>query len=401
MKILFVINTMGCGGAEAALLALLHRPELAGHELHLRVLLGQGELIGRLPPYVKLLDPVDPTDVLSKAGKKTLYRRTAKLVTRRRALLRNAPYIAGNALHMLKSGGILPDKLLWRAVAEGSEPPPEDYDLAVAYLEGGATYYVSRHVRAKRKVAFVHVDYALAGYTRALDRGCYDAFDRVFCVSDEVRAAFLSVYPEYADKTGVFHNLIDRARILELSEQDGGFADGWDGPRILTVGRLEKQKAIEISVEAMALLRSRGLRARWYVLGEGGERPALERQIAAAGLETDFLLPGVVSNPYPYYRQADLYVHCSRFEGRSIAIQEAQTLGKCVVVSDCSGNREQVTDGVDGLLTPLSPDAIADTVERALADDALRARLGAAAAEKRFGAEHVGALLTDEMTKAR
>ena len=106
-------------------------------------------------------------------------------------------------------------------------------------------------------------------------------------------------------------------------------------------------------------------------------------------LEKDFLLPDVTDNPYPCFRQADLYVHCSRFEGRSIAIQEAQTLGKCVIVSDCSGNREQVTHGVDGLLTELSPEAIADAIELALTDEVLRTRLGRAAAQKRFDTESI------------
>lgn len=387
-KVLFVMNTMGRGGAEVALLALLNRPEMAEHEVSLYVMLGQGELIGRLPGSVRLLNSsFESADVLSAAGKRVMYGRIAKRILSRGSLLRNLPYMADNGIRMLRGGGIRADKLLWKAVADGTPPPDEEYDLAVAYLEGGATYYVSRCVKAKRKVAFIHVDYSHAGYTRRLDKGCYREFDRIFCVSDEVRTAFLNIYPEYAGRTGVFHNLIDRERILAMSEKGTGFTDDFDGPRILTVGRLVPQKAIGLSVEAMTILKRRGVRARWYVLGEGEERPALEKQIAAAGLEEVFLLPGVVDNPYPYYRQADLYVHCSRFEGRSIAIQEAQTLGKCVIVSDCSGNREQVIDGVDGILTELSPGDMADVIGRALEDGELRARLGKAAAERQFDTE--------------
>ena len=65
-----------------------------------------------------------------------------------------------------------------------------------------------------------------------------------------------------------------------------------------------------------------------------------------------------MTNPYPYLRQADVYVHASRFEGKSIAIQEAQVLGKAIVVSDCSGNREQVEPGKDGLMCDLTPEAV-------------------------------------------
>lgn len=389
-KVLFTINTLGRGGAETALAALLRHPEAAKHDLSLYVMLGQGELSDRLPGYVRLMNrDYSCSDVLSAKGKRIMYGRIAKLILGRGSLAKNLPYMVRNGLIMLRGDGIRADKLLWRAIADGTKPPEEEYDTAIAYIEGAAAYYVSRSVKAERKIAFIHVDYRQAGYTRGLDRGCYDAFDRIFCVSDEVKAAFLSVYPEYTDKTAVFHNLIDRQHILAMSEKGRGFTDDYDGLRILTVGRLVPQKAIELSVDAMAILKSRGIRARWYVLGEGGERPALERRIADAGLKEVFLLPGVTDNPYPYFRQADLYVHCSRFEGRSIAIQEAQTLGKCIVVSDCSGNREQVEDGIDGLMTALDPEDIADTVQRALGDAGLRERLGRAAADRRFDTENV------------
>ena len=118
--------------------------------------------------------------------------------------------------------------------------------------------------------------------------------------------------------------------------------------RLLTVGRLTSQKAYEIAIDAMKLLKEKGVQAHWYVLGEGELREVLQRQINRLGLEKDFLLLGAVENPYPYYAQCDLYVHATRFEGKSIAVQEAKILGCPILVSDCNGNREQVKDGVDG-----------------------------------------------------
>ena len=76
----------------------------------------------------------------------------------------------------------------------------------------------------------------------------------------------------------------------------------------------------------------------------------LEKQREELGLTGDFLMPGAVANPFPYFKQSDIYVHASRFEGKSIAIQEAQTLGCAIIASDCNGNREQIIDGEDGLL---------------------------------------------------
>lgn len=97
----------------------------------------------------------------------------------------------------------------------------------------------------------------------------------------------------------------------------------------------------------MKILKDHGVKARWYVLGEGELREKLQSQINRLGLQNDFVLLGAKTNPYPYYRQCDLYVHATRFEGKSIAIQEAQTLGCTILVSDSSGNREQVIQGED------------------------------------------------------
>lgn len=108
----------------------------------------------------------------------------------------------------------------------------------------------------------------------------------------------------------------------------------------------------------------------------------MQEQIDALGLTEDFILYGAVNNPYPFMKQADIYVHASRFEGKSIAIQEAQILGKPMVVSDCSGNREQVCHGRDGLMCGLTPDSLAENIMLLLEDEALRGKLGAAAAKK-------------------
>ena len=91
-----------------------------------------------------------------------------------------------------------------------------------------------------------------------------------------------------------------------------------------------------------------------------------------------------MENPYPYYKQCDLYVHATRFEGKSIAIQEAQTLGCAIIASDCNGNREQIVSGVDGILCELTTEGISGSVAELLDDTGKRERLAKAAAEKKL-----------------
>lgn len=107
----------------------------------------------------------------------------------------------------------------------------------------------------------------------------------------------------------------------------------------------------------------------YVLLGQGELRNKLQQKIDSLGLKEDFLLLGAKENPYPYYKQCDLYVHATRFEGKSIAIQEAQVLGCTILVSDCSGNREQVENGTDGILCQLSPEDISRKIAELLGNE--------------------------------
>lgn len=387
-ELLFVINTLGRAGAETALVELLNRLDPEEYRAELYVLANQGDMVSEIPKHVRLLNRhFEAISVLDPEGQKALRRQVWKAMFNRLTVVKCFPYLIKNFCAMLSERKVLPDKLLWRVMSDGGQRMEKRYDLAVAFLEGGASYYVSNHVKADRKAAFLHVDYGRAGYTRSLDRDCYLKFDKIFAVSGEVKEAFLEVYPECESRTDIFHNLIDGERIHVKAKDSGGFEDDFSGQRILTVGRLTKQKAFEISVEAMKLLKDEGLRVRWYVLGEGDQRKVLEEQIRTLGLEEDFLLLGAVDNPYPYMLQADVYVHASRYEGKSIAIQEAQILGKAILVSDCSGNREQVEHDVDGMMCDLSPAGIAAGIGELLRDEGKRKRLGEAAACKHMAEE--------------
>ena len=382
-KVLFVINTLGCAGAETALIELFRTMDKDAYEISLYVLMGQGEMIDKIPGNVKVLNEHYCRDsVLSKQGKQAMIKTVWKSFWKNGRELSKFAYMVRTYSAMQKKGKIQPDKILWRVVSDGSPRLQETYDLAVAYLEGGSTYYVAEHVKAKKKVAFVHIDYESSGYTKEMDRNCYDKIDRIFTVSDEVKKHFLNFYPKYQDKVMVFHNIINQEAIIEKAEEGPGFTDTFDGIRLLTVGRLNYQKAYDIAIDAMKRIKDAGYKARWYILGEGSERNMLEKKVKELGLEKEFLMPGAVSNPFPYYKQADIYVHATRFEGKSIAIQEAQTLGCAIVASDCNGNREQIIHGKDGLLCKLDPKSIADSIISLIDDKEKRRKISEAARKK-------------------
>lgn len=380
-KILFVINTLGMAGAEKALIEMIKRLDTEKYKVSLFVLMNQGELRNELPPGVEFLNSkFDDCPIHGEEGKRHLKNHVITTLLKKGTIFKCLPYMLIEGIRMIFRGKIRPDKLLWRAMAVGAEHFNEEYDLAVAYIEGGAAYYVRDFVNARRKAGFIHIDYKEAGYTRSLDKDCYCSFDKVFTVSDEVKDVFEIVYPELKERTEVFHNLLDFEGIKKKAELDGGFADDFTGTRILSIGRLNLQKSFEVSIRAMKLLKDAGTVAKWYILGEGDQREFLEKEIEKLDLKEDFILLGNRSNPYPYLKQCDLYVHASKFEGKSIAIQEARILGKPIVVTDCSGNREQIDNGNDGLICDFNSEAIADSIKKMLENREASEQMGKKAA---------------------
>ena len=280
-----------------------------------------------------------------------------------------------NLFNQLKNGRIQFDKLSWKLISDAVPRNDEKFDIAIAYLEGAAAYYVADHVIAEKKVAFIHIDYQKAGYTPYLDQGCYKSMDRILIVSDDAKKSFLNVYPQYENKIMLFHNIINKEAILKAAEDGAGFHDDFQGVRILTIARLHYQKALDLAIAALSELKRQKYVIRWYVIGEGALKQELESLAAALQVSEDFIFLGAKANPYPYLKQCDLYVNASRFEGKNIAVQEAQVMGKAIIVSDCSGNRELIKDNVDGLIVNLDKESIAAGIIKLLENKELKSRL--------------------------
>ncbi len=145
----------------------------------------------------------------------------------------------------------------------------------------------------------------------------------------------------------------------------------WFGPGeppvVLAVGRLTAQKDYTTLVQAFARVR-RSRMARLMILGEGEERSALEALVKQLGLEQDTSLPGFVPNPYPYMRQASVFVLSSRWEGLPGVLIEALCCGLPIVSTDCPGGpKEILADGAYGCLVPLGDMvSMASAIEAAL-----------------------------------
>lgn len=170
-------------------------------------------------------------------------------------------------------------------------------------------------------------------------------------------------------------------------------------PSILAVGRLERQKGFDLLLRAFAECAKQHPGWTLAILGEGTLREELESTARELGLGPRVEFRGRVSNTWDYFRQADIFVLASRFEGFPMALCEAMASGVAVVATDCpSGPREVIRDGVDGLLVPNEDvPALASAMAGLMSDAELRGRLGARATEvaERFNLEKVMGMWTE------
>src|SRR5699024_1884006 len=91
---------------------------------------------------------------------------------------------------------------------------------------------------------------------------------------------------------------------------------------------------------------------RWYLIGYGGDEVMIREKIRETGMENHVIILGKKSNPYPYMAACDVYVQPSRYEGKCVAVQEAQALGKPVIITAYPTAASQLRDGVDGVIVP-------------------------------------------------
>ncbi len=192
----------------------------------------------------------------------------------------------------------------------------------------------------------------------------YPKADKILAVSNGVAKDLCATLRIASDRINVIYNPVVSKNIVDKSYET--VTHPWltkqGPPIILGVGRLATQKDFPTLIRAFALIRAKQP-ARLMILGEGTERPRLEKMVYEMGLENDVALPGFVDNRFAYMRQADVFVLSSRWEGFGNAIAEAMACGCPAVCSDIPTFKEIVQDGYNGLMVFVrSPEAIADAI---------------------------------------
>ena len=374
-KLLFVIESLVAAGAERSLISLLTALDYSRFDVDLQLFRYGGDLERYLPKQVNLLPPFDYTLFAEKSAWKQLLSLDIKKTVRR--FLYSLLIRIGKSTHADKA------RLYWKTIG-GCLPQKEGhYDTAIAYSQGIPTFYVADKVRADKKLAWVNVGYSLSKRNHSFQSAFYDKIQHIVCVSETAKAIFDEGFPSCRNRTLVIRDRIDSSLIRKLSKEYS-VALGGDVPAILTVARFAPQKGYDLSLKACRILKDKGIRFRWYAIGQGPLRKELERFVQENHLQDHFVFLGTFANPYPYFKATKLYVQTSRHEGFGLSIAEARVLGIPVVTTEFDSVWQQMVQEKNGLVVPQDPISIADAIERLLFDKDLYQSIASYLAQETF-----------------
>lgn len=369
-KILIVIHDMKLGGAQKSLLSFLTGLEDSqyGREYEIDLLVTQpvGELLSHIPQQVKRIAPSRELLWLSSHFNKKLLQNFSF-----KGLRGELRWILGKRLGRFPKNLSSAQKMweCWKNLIPALE---DTYDVAISYIDGYPNYYVMDKVRAAKKVLWYHSQYQKQGYCPEFDGAYLENCDRVVTVSHQCRDCIVQAFPHLEQKIQVLENITLRQQVLSRSLEAGGEEfDICQAARLLTVGRLHPMKGIDLAIEAAKCLKEKDIPFLWVVVGEGSERPKLEKMIEKYALQEQVLLVGARENPYPYMAKCDLLVQPSRVEGKSIVLDEAKILCKPIVATNYATVAASVTHEQTGLVVDMTPEGIADGICRLLQDHTL------------------------------
>lgn len=355
-KILFVIDSLGCGGAEKSLVSLLPLLNSSKYKIYLWIRTRGGIFEEYIPNNVTVID--QPQYIFFEKLFIKLSHWAYSLCYRFNTFFNIKEHLAES---------------LWKCSGRLIKAPTSQFDIAIAYQQGLPTYIVAEKIHAKKKIAWINADIFSAGYNVVYNKQFYDKIDVLVPVSKKLENILKERYIQYEQKFHCVYDIINPQLVLKLASESIPEIIHEDNKTVLiTTGRLAKPKNHILAVHTANELKKRNIPFKWYFIGEGNERNNIEIEIHKYNLEDEVVLLGLKTNPYPYMIQSDIYVQTSSFEGFGMTIAEAKILKKPIVSTNFEVIHDQLTHERNGLISEMSPVSLADNIERMITDTKLR-----------------------------
>lgn len=366
-KILFMCINMNIGGTEKALLTMLNEMDRSKYEITLLMLEEYGGFLNQIPDGIKVMYLKE-----YKALKKFINDPPQLLA---KELIKNRKVIGGLSLLVIYIiSKLMKDiSIYYKYILRNVDTLNEEYDIAIAYAGpmDFISYFVINKIKSKKRVQWIHFDISKIGFNVNFAKKIYDKFDKVFVVSNEGKDKLINFLPSLKDKTEVFFNIISCKMIEKMSYEGKGFSDDFDGTRILTVGRLSKEKGQDLIIPVLKKLKENGYKVRWYCIGDGPAKKEYEKLVDKLNIKDDFIFLGSKLNPYTYMKECNIYVQPSKHEGYCITLGEARCFNNPIVTTNFTGANEQIVNENTGLVCEINEEEIYKAIKKLLDDKKL------------------------------
>lgn len=386
-RIFINMHYMEIGGAERALLGLLNAIDTDRVDVDLFINQHTGEFMKLIPDKINLLPEVSAYSVIERPIITAIKKGYIGIALAR---------LVAKFVHLIKSvklkkiNGTFDDYSIFVLVAKYITPllpslkKYGEYDLAISFLT--PHNIVKDKVKAKKKIAWIHTDYATVSIDAKRELPIWGSFKHIVSISPDVTKSFVKVFPTLSNKIIEIENILSPTFIKQQATLFSPKEYKTNCLNILSIGRFCYQKNFESIPFIAKLLKDKGLKFKWYVIGFGDPSEIIEN-ISKSQTEDNVIILGKKENPYPYIANCDIYVQPSRYEGKSVTVREAQILCKPVVITNYPTAQSQIIDNVDGIISEMNYESVAEAIYNLALDKKIQLKISSYLSTHDYGNE--------------
>ena len=372
-KILIIHQNMEVGGAETSLLGLLDSFDYSKVSVDIFFYEHKGDLYNLIPSQVNILKEIPIYKALVSPVRDAIKNKQLKIsilriFTKLRCCIQDKLYSYGDLGYVLKQFYHYNALPLLPSIRG-------EYDMAISFND--PHFILGNKVHAKIKLGWFHTDFSGIKYNSKLEEKMWFKCDYAVNVSECCKEAFDEKHLYMKNKSIIIENILSKELLKKRADMfDAESEMLQDGSvRLLSIGRFSDAKNFDnVPIICKKILEA-GIVVKWYLIGYGSDEELIRHRITEAGMEKRVIILGKKENPYPYIKACDIYVQPSRYEGKCVAVREAQILGKPVIITNYATSSSQLKDGYDGVIVPMDNEGCARGIASVIRDKKLQQKL--------------------------
>ena len=328
-NVLFVVDEKRMGGVSVLLSDILNKINYQNYNIDVLVLHNNGDYLNDLPDSVNIIYGTKFFNTIDFTLKEVL--KSKKI---------------GNIISKLRIIFLMKTKLIGKKIIkERKKILNKKYDVEIAFKDGFTAIFTA-YGDSIKKYHWLHTDYSMYDCTanyKPLFNEVFPKFDKIIAISSSVLERFKTKYNVI--ETDVIFNIIDEEKIINKSNEENVVYDK-SKLNLVSVGRIHNMKGYDRLIDVFHLLNIAGKldNVVLRIIGDGPDFELIKEKVKEYHLEEKVLILGRMRNPFPYVKDSDLFLMCSRYEPFGLVILEALILKVPVLSTDVASIKEIMND---------------------------------------------------------